>query len=128
MLYKDQLVLTGKINDVGSYTRTNVPNSYRTGIELQAGITLNSWLNASGNVTFSNNKIRSFTEYLDEYDADFNYTGQQYVEHEHTDISFSPNVIAAGTVTFVPLKNIQLSLVSKYVGKQYLDNAQNENR
>ena len=37
MLYKNQLVLTGKINDVGSYTRINVPNSYRAGIELQAG-------------------------------------------------------------------------------------------
>ena len=49
MLYKDQLVLTGKINDVGSYTRTNVPNSYRAGIEMQAGITINQWLNANGN-------------------------------------------------------------------------------
>ncbi len=128
MLYKDQLVLTGKINDVGSYTRTNVPNSYRAGIELQAGVVLNSWLNANGNITFSNNKIKSFTEYLDEYDADFNYTGQQTVEHTHTDISFSPNVIAAGTVTFIPLKNMQLNFVSKFIGKQYLDNAQNENR
>lgn len=128
MLYKDQLVLTGKINDVGSYTRINVPNSYRAGIELQAGIVLNKWLNATGNITFSKNKIKSFTEYLDEYDADFNYTGQQSVQHENTNISFSPNVIAAGTLALIPLKNMQLNFVSKYVSKQYLDNAQNENR
>ncbi len=128
MLYKDQLVLTGAINDVGSYTRTNVPNSYRAGIELQGGVAVNSWLNASGNITFSNNKIKSFTEYLDEYDADFNYTGQQAVKHANTSISFSPSTIAAATVTFIPLKNMQLNFISKYVGKQYMDNAQNENR
>ncbi|HEX5151716.1 MAG TPA: TonB-dependent receptor [Parafilimonas sp.] len=128
MLYKDQLVLTGAINDVGSYTRTNVPNSYRAGIELQAGVEINSWLNINGNATFSRNKIQSFTEYLDEYDAGFNYTGQKAVEHSGTDISFSPDVIAAGTITFIPLKNIQLNFVSKYTGKQYLDNAQNKNR
>lgn len=128
MLYKDQLVLTGEINNVGSYTRTNVPNSYRAGVELQGGVAINSWFNASGNITFSSNKIRSFTEYLDDYDADFNYIGQQAVEHTGTHISFSPNIIAAATITLSPLKNVQLNFVSKYVGKQYLDNAQNENR
>ncbi len=128
MLYKDQLVLTGKINDVGSYTRINVPNSYRAGIELQAGFIINSWMNINANTTFSSNKIKSFTEYLDEYDVDFNYTDQLNVEHKNTDISFSPNTIAAATVTFIPLKNMQLNLVSKYVGEQYMDNTQNENR
>ena len=59
MLYKDQLVLTGMINDVGAYTRANVPNSYRAGIELQGGYIFSNWLNASGNLTFSQiqNKI-----------------------------------------------------------------------
>ncbi|MEP6468039.1 MAG: TonB-dependent receptor, partial [Parafilimonas sp.] len=128
MLYKDQLVLTGKINDVGSYTRINVPKSYRAGTELQAGAVINSWLNVNGNVSFSVNKIKSFVEYLDGYDADFNYIGQQNIEHKNTDISFSPNTIVAGTVTFIPLKNMQLNLVSKYVSKQYLDNTQNINR
>ncbi|MBV9963055.1 MAG: TonB-dependent receptor [Parafilimonas sp.] len=128
MLYKNQLVLTGKINNVGSYTRINVPDSYRTGIELQAGAAFTSWLNASGNITLSRNKIKSFTEYLDEYDADYNSIGQQSVEHKNTDISFSPNTIASATVTFIPLKNAQLNFVSKYVSKQYLDNTQNDNR
>lgn len=128
MLYKDQLVLNGQINDVGSYTRINVPNSYRAGIELQAGAVINSWLNVNANATFSRNKIKMFTEFLDVYDADFNYIGQQAVEHTNTDISFSPNVIVAGTVTFIPLKNMQLNFINKYGGKQYLDNAQKEDR
>lgn len=128
MLYKNQLVLNGQINDVGSYTRINVPNSHRAGIELQAGVAITNWLNINGNATFSRNKIKSFTEYLDEYDADFNYIGQKAVEHTNTDISFSPNIIAGATATFILLKNMQLNFVSKYVGKQYLDNAQNEHR
>ncbi len=128
MLYKDQLVLTGKINDIGSYTRINVPNSYRAGIELQAGAAFASWFNANGNITFSSNKIKAFTEYLDNYDADYNYIGQQTVQHTNTDISFSPNVVAAGTLTFIPIKNAQLNFVSKYVSKQYLDNTSNNNR
>jgi iron complex outermembrane recepter protein len=128
MLYKDQLVLTGKINDVGSYTRINVPNSYRSGIELQAGVVINSWMNINANATFSRNKIKSFTEYLDNYDANYNYIDQQTAEHKNTDISFSPNNIAAATVTFIPLKNMQLNFVSKYISKQYLDNTSNNNR
>jgi iron complex outermembrane receptor protein len=128
MLYKDQLVLTGEINDCRKLYATNVPNSYRAGIELQAGVAINPWLSINGMQPFSRNKIKSFKEYLDEYDADFNYIGQETVEHSNTDISFSPNVIAAGTITFIPLKNMQLNFVSKYIGKQYLDNAQNENR
>jgi iron complex outermembrane receptor protein len=128
MRYKDQLVLTGKINDVGNYTRINVPNSYRLGIELQVGVSVKSWLKVDANLTLSQNKVKSFTEYVDEYDADFNYVGQQSVEHSNTDISFSPSMIAAGTATLIPLKNLELNFLSKYVGVQYLDNTQNDNR
>lgn len=124
MKYIDQLALTGKINDVGSYTRTNIPNSYRMGIELQGAAIINDWLQASGNITFSRNKILDFTEYIDDYD-----NGNQKVNHyNETDISFSPDVIAAATVTILPVKNTTIELLSKYVGEQYMDNTQNENR
>ena len=128
MRYKDQLVLTGKINDVGNYTRINVPNSYRLGVELQVGVSVKSWLKVDANLSLSQNKIKAFSEYVDEYDADFNYVGQRSVEHSNTDISFSPSMIAAGTATLIPLKNLELNFLSKYVGVQYLDNTQNDNR
>lgn len=124
MLYKEQLVLTGKLNDVGNYTRTNVPTSFRAGIELQAGYTFSKWLNANGNFTFSKNKIKSFTEYLDNYD---NGT-QQAVEHTNTNISFSPSIIGNVSLNFIPLKNLEINALAKYVGKQYLDNTQNDLR
>lgn len=124
MLYKNQLVLTGKINDVGAYTRTNVPNSYRLGIELQGGYIFNSWLNMQSNLTLSRNKIKAYTEFADDYDNG----GQIAINHENTTIALSPSVIASGIINFLPKKNFEISLISKYVGKQYLDNAQNENR
>ncbi len=128
MQYKNQLVLTGKINDIGAYTRINVPNSYRAGIELQGGAKVNEWLNLNAGATFSRNKIKSFAEYIDNYDADFNYIGQQSIQHNNTDISFSPSIIANGSINLLPIKNFEISLLSKYVSRQYLDNTQNVKR
>lgn len=128
MLYKDQLVLTGKLNDVGAYTRTNVPNSYRTGIELQGGYAFSKWINVQANLSLSSNKIKSFTEYLDAYDVNWAWTGQEIIEHNKTDIAFSPSVIGGATINILPVKNTELSLIGKYVGKQYLDNTQNNGR
>jgi iron complex outermembrane receptor protein len=68
MKYKDQLVLTGKVNDVGAYTRTNIPNSYRVGVELQGKWRPLDWFNAAGNLTWSENKVKDFVEYVDDYD------------------------------------------------------------
>lgn len=124
MLYKDQLVLTGKINDVGAYNRTNVANSYRLGMELQGGYVFTNWLNAQANFTLSQNKIKAYTEYADDYDNG----GQITTNHNNTNIALSPNIIGGLTINILPIKNLELSLLGKYVGKQYLDNAQNEGR
>jgi iron complex outermembrane recepter protein len=124
MNYKDQLVLTGQINDVGAYTRTNIPKSYRAGIELQGGIKFNSWMNASANFAFSKNKVQNFTEYIDDYDNG----GQKINNYQSTDIALSPNIIGGATVNFLPTQKLELSLLSKYVSKQFLDNTQNNGR
>jgi iron complex outermembrane recepter protein len=118
MRYKNQLVLTGKINDVGAYTRTNVPVSYRMGFELQARWQPASWFNAAGNLAFSKNKIKDYTAFYDDYDNG----GQKSTIYKESDISFSPSVVGGASVTFIPVKNWELSLLGKYVGKQYLDN------
>jgi iron complex outermembrane receptor protein len=124
MDYKDQLVLTGKINDVGAYTRTNIPNSYRTGVELQGGIAPISWFKASANLALSKNKVEDFIEYIDDYDNG----GQKTIQYSSPDIALSPDVVGAATFSFYPVKKLELSLLSKYVGRQYLDNTQNEGR
>jgi iron complex outermembrane receptor protein len=124
MLYKNQLILTGQINDVGSYTRVNVPNSYRLGIELQAKATIASWLNAGANLALSRNKITHAEEYLDDYDNG----GQILITHKNADISFSPSVVSGVTINLVPVKNVEISFLSKYVSRQYLDNTSDVKR
>jgi len=124
MSYKNQLVLTGKINDVGAYTRTNIPKSFRAGIELQGGVKFNPWFNASGNLALSSNKVKNFVEYIDDYDNG----GQKVNKYASTDIAFSPAVVGSAILNFLPLKNTDLGLLSKYVSRQYLDNTQNKNR
>jgi iron complex outermembrane receptor protein len=132
MSYKDQLILTGKINDVGAYTRTNVDQSYRAGVEVQAAVKPVYWLTINANATYSQNKIIDFVEYQDNYD---NVNGEQTViAHGTTDIAFSPNMIAAGGITFSPLRdakfgqNVELDIMGKYVGQQFLDNTGNDAR
>ena len=124
MKYKDQLVLTGKINDVGAYTRTNIPESYRMGIELQGGIQPATWFKAGANLTLSTNKVQHFKEYIDDYDNG----GQKLNNYSSTDIALSPNTTGAATISFFPTKNFEMSLLSKYVSKQYLDNTEDEGR
>lgn len=118
MYYKDQLILTGQINDVGGYTRTNADQSYRAGVELEGGYKLLDNLSLSANVSLSQNKIVSFLEYIDNYDIG----GQTITEHKNTDIAFSPNVITSLGIHYEPFRNFTITLLSKYVGKQYLDN------
>ncbi|MDD4226556.1 MAG: TonB-dependent receptor [Mariniphaga sp.] len=124
MNYKDQLVLTGEINDVGNPIMANVDKSYRAGVELQVGIPLSRNLFWMGNATFSKNKIKNFVEFVENWD-----TGEQEAfELGTTNIAFSPNRIANSQLKFEPVKNLNLEIVSSYVGKQFIDNTSNNNR
>jgi len=124
MYYRNQLILSGKINDVGAYTRLNVPESYRTGIELSASVNVTKKIQWSGNLTLSENKILSFTEYVDDYD----WGGQWSTKYRNTSLAFSPAMIAASQWRFLPLKNASINVISKYVSRQYMDNTENMGR
>ncbi len=124
MSYDNQLVLTGKVNDVGAYTRTNIPESYRMGVELQGVIKFTSWMNIAANLALSKNKVKDFTEFIDDYDNG----GQKTTTFQSADIAFSPAVVGGITINLLPVKNVELSFLSKYVSKQYLDNTENDSR
>lgn len=124
MDYKDQLVLTGQINNVGEAIMTNVDESYRAGIELIAGARLSSNLTWDLNMTYSRNKINNFTTYVDNWDEG----GQISKNLGTTDISFSPEIIGGSQINYKPFENLKVSLLSKYVGKQYIDNTASEKR
>lgn len=124
MDYKSQLILTGKINSVGEYIRESVKNSFRKGIEIEGSINFSSNINLRANVSFSQNRIKFYREYIDDYDG-----GEQIIyEYKNTTISFSPDLTSAFILSFIPIKNLNLELTGKYVGKQYLDNTTNETR
>lgn len=128
MRYKDQMVQTGKLNDVGYKLMQNVPTSYRMGIELSGAVQPANWIRIDANVTLSQNKIKNYTAYYDLYNNqnDYEFVKQTSEYLGTTNISFSPNVIGSGILTITPYKALSLALVGKYVGKQYYDNTSNK--
>lgn len=127
MQYKDQLVQTGKLNDVGDAILENVTKSFRRGVELTLNYRPAQEIEWCGNITLSQNKIRDYVEYATDYDDDWNEI-QKITELGTTDISYSPNVVASHTIMLYPVKGLSLGIVSKFVGKQYFDNTSSDVR
>lgn len=123
MKYKDQLVLTGALNNVGEAIRTNAPESFRLGLEASLNYQISSHFNWSVNATLSQNKIQNFTEKLTDYENDT----EKLIPHGTTEIAYSPAVIAGSTFNYKK-GAFEGALLSKYVGKQYLDNTSTEKR
>lgn len=122
MYYKNQLVLTGEINDVGAAIMDNVENSYRMGAELAVAYNPVKFFTWRINGNFSRNRILNYVNFVDNWD-----NGSQEEEFlGNTPISFSPNVVLANDFTFTPIKRLDLSLITKFVSRQYLDNSGNE--
>jgi iron complex outermembrane receptor protein len=121
MDYDNQLILSGKISEIGEQLTSNIKDSYRAGVELTGGVRILPCLGWEGNVTLSQNKIRRFVEFVDTYDADWNDLPQTENELGTTDIAFSPGVVANSLFDF-RLKGFSAAFSSAYVGRQYLDN------
>lgn len=123
MLYNNQLVLTGALNEVGAQLRSNVKDSYRAGIEFDGRLRINRQLTWVTTAAVSTNKVKYFNEFLVNYD---NNTTVDY-QYKKTDIAFSPNVVGSSEISFRPLNGVEIAFVSKYVSRQYLDNTSNIN-
>jgi len=115
MLYNQQLVLSGRLDDVGNPIRTNSGESYRLGLELEAVIPVSPKLTLQPNMTLSSNKNKETIISLN----------GELVDLGKTDISFSPELVAANAIVFQPSKNLQMSFLSKYVGEQFMGNTEN---
>jgi iron complex outermembrane recepter protein len=117
MRYNDQLVLTGALNDVGSPVFTNSGKSYRVGLEVESTIAITEKLFLNSNVTISQNQ-----------NQDFYFQRDGVLQNlGNTAIAYSPNLILANRLTFLPVKNFQVSILSKFVGAQYMGNIDSEN-
>jgi iron complex outermembrane receptor protein len=123
MDYVDQLVLNGKLNDIGELMAENVKESYRTGIELSLGAKFSDWLRWDINGTWSRNRIRDYTEYLSDCDDSGNYLPTQTERRlGNTPIAFSP-AFTGNSLMALNYKGWNASLQSQYVSRQYLDNS-----
>ena len=125
MNYKNQLVNTGKLNSVGYPIMTNVDKSYRAGIELIGGVRYKN-LEWKGNFTYSQNKIIDYVETSSHYDENWD----EHIIDKNlgtTNISYSPEFIGASDLSY-KIKEFKINFMSKYVGEQYIDNTQNEER
>ncbi|MBK9152583.1 MAG: TonB-dependent receptor [Saprospiraceae bacterium] len=118
-------MLTGDLNDVGAAIRTNVPVSYRLGIELDGKVRLHEKWFVGGNLNLSRNKIRAFEEIIIDYTNGFERIA---IVHDNTDIAFSPAVNTALQLMFIPVRGLEAELSTRYVGRQFLDNTSNLRR
>lgn len=122
MNYRNQLVLTGELNEIGEAVSANVPRSYRAGLELQGGFSLPCGLEWTGNLTLSRNRIRDFKETIYGYDDAWNDLPPVEINHGDTHIAFSPEILAGSRLAY-SIKGLRAELMTQYVGKQYMSNA-----
>ncbi|EEI91292.1 TonB-dependent receptor [Sphingobacterium spiritivorum ATCC 33300] len=118
MFYKDQLIPTGAINDVGSAIRQNVPDSYRIGLEFDGAWRISDQFTWKATAGLSQNKIKNFVEYL----------GAETIQYNKTNIALSPSAILSNELAYSPITPLTFALASKYVSRQYLDNSSAKER
>ena len=122
MDYTDQFVQTGEVSDIGEALTTNIKDSYRMGIELQAGVNATKWLTIEGNAALSRNIIKDFDEVVEDWD-----NGTTTLHYSHSTLAFSPSAILNGFITFHH-KGFEAVWHTNYVSRMYLDNTENIDR
>ncbi len=124
MKYKDQFVQTGEVSDIGENLTTNIRDSYRLGVELQAAVDPTSWLTIEGNAALSKNKIKDFDEQVQ---IDWDDEKWETIHYDNSTLAFSPSTILNGFVNF-HYKGLQAVWHTNYVSRQYLDNTECKDR
>jgi iron complex outermembrane receptor protein len=131
MIYDNQLIMTGKINDVGAPIVENYDNSFRRGLEFSVGSYFFKIIDWNANISLSQNKITNFTEYVDNWDY-WNDPDNQPLQISNflgtTDIAFSPSIVANNTIYVKMTKNFSFEFNSQYVGRQFIDNTSSVDR
>jgi iron complex outermembrane recepter protein len=116
MQYRDQLVQTGLLNEVGTPIRKNVGASYRRGLEISAMASPHSMLTLGANLTLSDNRTSYKT---------FNSEDSTFTHYNNVKLAYSPSLIANGLIRTTPIENLSTSLMFRHVGKQYVNNTEN---
>lgn len=124
MSYRNQLILTGNVNDTGASIMENVDKSFRQGVELSLGVKFTDMIEWKINATLSENKIKNFIVYTDNWDT----WGQNIDTIGTSTIAFSPSFIAGSMITFKPFNGFSMVLTDNFVSDQFIDNTSNDDR
>ena len=122
MRYRDQLVQTGELSDIGEALTTNIPDSYRMGVELTAGWDPVSWLTLEANAALSRNRLLDFDEYVEDWD-----NGTTVIHYGDAALAYSPSAIINGFIN-LNIKGFRAQLHTGFVSRMYLDNTENRDR
>ena len=122
MRYRDQLVQTGEVSDIGEPLTTNIPDSYRTGVELTAGVDATRWLSFEANAALSRNRLLDFDEYVEDWD-----NGVTVIHYDDAALAYSPDAILNGFID-VHVKGFRAQWHTGFVSRMYLDNSENADR
>lgn len=125
MAYRDQFVQTGALSDIGEALTTNIKDSFRTGVELVAGVKVTPWLSLEGNAALSRNRIKDFDEIVEDWDK--GKKGSQTIHYDDSPLAFSPSVLANGLAIF-NIKGVQATWRTSCTSRMYLDNTGNKER
>ena len=116
MDYQNQLVLTGGLDEVGAFIRENSGESFRLGLEIDAAIRISDKINLRPNLSLSQNQNVNFVSTWD----------GEAVIFGNTEISYSPSIVAANLIGYYPIEGLEINLLSKYVGEQFMSNIETE--
>ena len=122
MRYRDQLVQTGEVSDIGEALTTNIPDSYRAGVELTAGVEATRWLSFEANAALSRNRLLDFDEYVEDWDK-----GVTVIHYDNAALAYSPSAILNGFAN-VRVKGFRAQWHTGFVSRMYLDNTENAER
>lgn len=128
MNYSNQLVPTGKLNDVGYKLMSNAEKSYRAGVEVALGWKPSNAWQFDANATFSRNRVVDHTVWYETYDnsSDWGDAAQLSQHFDEAKLPYSPESMGAFRVSWKPLRNLSLSATEKFVSEQYITNTQND--
>jgi iron complex outermembrane receptor protein len=123
MLFNNEIIANGSVDDEGNPIHVNADNSLRSGIEIALS---GEWHNLfyALNHAYSYNRLSSYTEYVDEFDESWNWLGSKEYRYEDVRPAFAPEIILNNRIGY-RLSGFSLSLIHNYVSEQYLDNTEN---
>ncbi|MEA2163723.1 MAG: iron complex outerrane recepter protein [Thermoanaerobaculia bacterium] len=125
MEFRHEIASTGELSDIGLLLRRNVDRSYRRGIEMEYGWQATPALHLRGNASISRNRIHSWTQFYDVYDAAGNITGSQPITYHGVNPVLTPTMLVNQSIDYAASRSLTLGVTGRHVGRSYLDNTNN---